>query len=361
MALLGLETAEGCVRMGGEIRLQLICQDASGVFAFTSRAAFRHTVQTEGVATGMQVRGIPALQSLEVQLTDGRITLHAVADITLRVVDNGPVKALCGLEGVPDLEMQSETICLPKREEVFREVLPIREEVDAQGVEAVLQRDVLIALRDIQPSEQGTELSGSLTISALVQDQEGRLFQLHQNLPSPKPWRSGAKANTGRSWPWRRSGCGLPRNLAWWWWRAGSSMPIRGAHLGGPAAPGPVQPQHPLRMSAGDLPSERGIGPGQPPAYPHETVNIPSGMPEAQRVVYCAVRPVITAAAVDQDRVCMEGLLVTRILYEGADGHICAFTEDIPFETACPAPGASEAMVSPGRPPPPAAAAGPWR
>lgn len=237
VVLLGLETAEGCVRMGGEIRLQLICQDASGVFAFTSRAAFRHTVQTEGVATGMLVRGVPALQSMEVQLSDGRITLHAVADITLRVVDHGPVKALCGLEGVPDLEMQCQNISLPKREEVFREVLPIREEVDAPGVEAVLQRDVLIALRDIQPGEQGTELSGSLTLPLWSRIRKAVCSSSIKISPSRRTWKSGARQNTGRNWPWRKYGCGLPQNLAWWWWKAGSKYASMRCGPGRPNCP----------------------------------------------------------------------------------------------------------------------------
>lgn len=349
VVLLGLETAEGCVRMGGEIRLQLICQDASGVFAFTSRAAFRHTVQTEGVATGMLVRGVPALQSMEVQLSDGRITLHAVADITLRVVDHGPVKALCGLEGVPDLEMQCQNISLPKREEVFREVLPIREEVDAPGVEAVLQRDVLIALRDIQPGEQGTELSGSLTLSALVQDQEGRLFQLHQNIPFTEnlevrgeaEYRAELALEEIRVRAAPEFGLVVVEGrlkvclYAVRTWEA--QLP---QDLFSPSTPFSCQ-QETLRLS-GEL------GPVNHRHTLHETVNIPSGMPEAQRVVYCAVRPVITAAAVNQERLCMEGLLVTRILYEGAEGNIYAFTEDIPFETDYPAPDATEAMVSAG-------------
>lgn len=349
VALLGLETAEGCVRMGGEIRLQLICQDASGVFAFTSRAAFRHTVQTDGVATGMLVQGIPALQSMEVQLTDGRITLHAVADITLRVVDNGPVKALCGLEGVPDLEMQSENICLPKREEVFREVLPIREEVDAPGVEAILQRDVLITLRDIQPNEQGTELSGSLILSALAQGEEGRLFQLHQNIPFTETleirgegeYRAQLELEEIRVRAAPEFGLVVLEGrlrvclYAVRTWEAQLPQDL-------------FSPSTPFRCRQETLSLSGELGPVSHRHTIHETVNIPNGMPEAQRVIYCAVRPVITASAVTQERLCAEGLLVTRVLYEGADGNMYAFTEDIPFETACPAPGATEAMVSPG-------------
>ena len=348
VVLLGLETAEGCVRMGGEIRLQLICQDQSGVFAFTSRAAFRHTVQTEGVATGMLVRGIPALQSMEVQLTDGRITLQAVADITLRVVDNGPVKVLCGLEGVPDLEMQPQQICLPRREEVFRETLPIREEVDAPAVQTVLQRDVLVSLRDLQPGEQGTELSGTLTVSALVQDEEGCLFQLSQSLPFTEnleirgegEYRAELALEEVRVRAAPEFGLVVVEGrlrvclYAVRTWEA--QLP---QDLFSPSIPFGCQ-QETLCLS-GEL------GPVSHRHTMHETVNIPSGMPEAQRVVYCAVRPVITASAVTQERLCMEGLLVTRILYESADGYIHAFTEDIPFETACPAPGATEAMVSP--------------
>lgn len=59
VALLGLETAEGCVRMGGEIRLQLICQDASGVFAFTSRAPSGIRCRPRGWPRGCRYEAFP--------------------------------------------------------------------------------------------------------------------------------------------------------------------------------------------------------------------------------------------------------------------------------------------------------------
>ena len=217
----------------------------------------------------MLVRGVPALQSMEVQLSDGRITLHAVADITLRVVDHGPVKALCGLEGVPDLEMQCQNISLPKREEVFREVLPIREEVDAPGVEAVLQRDVLIALRDIQPGEQGTELSGSLTLSALVQDQEGRLFQLHQNIPFTENLEVRGEAEYRAELALEEIRVRAAPEFGLVVVEGRLKVCLYAVRTWEAQLPQDLfSPSTPLQLPTGNLTLERGTGPCQSPAYP---------------------------------------------------------------------------------------------
>lgn len=347
VTLTGTEAADGAVRLSGEVRLQLICTGEGGVFAFTSKAAFRHTVQAEGAAAGMSVKASPALQSMEVKLEDGRITLNAVADISLRVTDSAPMKALCGLEGAPDLEIQGQCITLMKREAVFEDVLPLREEIDAADAHAVLQSDVVASLRDIQCSGQGAELSGSLTVSALIEGENNRLFQLTQNIPftetldviGGEDLRAELRLEDAQVRAAEEFGLlVVDARLKVCLYAAKSVETTLPRDMFSPALPFTCQ-QETVRLS-GDM------GPLNHRQTLHETVSVPAGLPEARRVVYTAVRPVITACAVADERLCAEGLLVTRVLYESESGVLYAFTEDIPFETACPAPGATEALTS---------------
>lgn len=347
VALAGAETAEGCVRLSGEVRLHLICAGEGGVFAFTSRAAFRHTVQAEGTQAGMLVRAVPALQAMEVKLTGGRITLSAQVDIALRVTDGSAIKALSGLEGVQDIEMCERHLEMVRREEVFRDVISLREEVDAAGARCVLQSDVVPSLRDIQCDGRGVELSGVLTVSALMEGEEGRLFQLVENIPFTETLDvvagSDLRAEIAMEacqvrvaeefdilvvevklrvclFVTERSELVLPMDMF------SPSMPFACER----------QPMH-LCMGMGPLNHRHTF---------HETVAVPSGLPDAGRVIYTAVRVVITASNVEDERLCLEGMLVTRVIYESESGMLCSFTEDIPFACNCPAPGATEAMVS---------------
>lgn len=345
VALAGAECASGAVRLSGEVRLQLICAGEGGTFAFTSRAALRHTVQVEGAQAGMPVKAVPILQAMEVKLTGGRITLSAQVDIALRVTDNSPVKALSGLSGVQDMETRGRDIVLIRREEVFRDVLSLREEMDAADAHCVLHSDVVASLRDIQCDGRGVEVSGMLTVSALAEGAEGRLFHLTQNIPFTEvldvvggnELRAELSVEACQVRVAEEFGILVVevklRVCLYAVDRVELTLP---EDMFSPAKPFACE-RETLRLCAD-------MGPLSHRHTLHESVSVPPGQPEVSRVVYAAVRPVITACNVIEERLCVEGLLVTRVIYESEDGTLCAFTEDIPFECNCPAPGTTEAL-----------------
>ena len=347
VSLSGAEAAEGTVRLQGEVCLQLICTGEGGVFAFTSKAAFRHTVPAEGAAAGMPVKAVPSLQSMEVKLEAGRISLHAVVDIALWVTDSAPLKALCGLEGVPDLEIKGQQAAFIKREPVFQDVLPLREEVDASDAQAVLQSDVSISLRDIQCDGRGTELLGSITVSALVEGTEGRLFQLSQSIPFSEMLEGAGGEDLRAELSLEDVQVRAAQEFGLLVIEGRLKVCLYGAKQVETTLPQDMfSPSIAFCCQRETVRLLADLGPVHHRHAFQETVNIPGGLPEIRRVIYTATRPVITACAVNEERLCVEGLLVTRVLYEGENGNLYAFTEDIPFETACPAPGAAEAMVA---------------
>ncbi len=347
VCLLGAEAGEESIRLGGEVRLQLICMGENGVYSFHSRAAFRHTVQAEGVHTDMEVKAQPALQSMEVKLVEGRITLEAVVDMNLRVSSRAPLKALCGIEGVPDLECQGRDISFFRREAVYETVVPLREEIDAAEVQGILQSDLLVTLRDLQPGGEGVELSGSLLVSALAQKGDGSLFHLSQSLPfterldvvSAGPLYGVLSLEEGRMRAAEEFGLVVAEG------RLHISLyALRQQEISLPQDM--FSPSQAFACERETVTLSGDLAPLQERLALHETVNIPGGLPEARRVLYTAVRPVVTASNVAEGQLSIEGLLVTRILYESEAGTINAFTEDIPFTANLPAAGATEAMVT---------------
>ncbi|MEA5059115.1 MAG: DUF3794 domain-containing protein [Clostridia bacterium] len=347
VALSGAETAAGAVRLSGEVRLHLICAGDGGVFAFTSRAAFRHTVQVEGAQAGMPIKAGPILQAMEVKLEGGRIMLSAEVDIAIRVTDNRPIKALSGLEGIQDLEMQGRSITLAKRQEVFRDVLSLREEMDAADAHSVLQYDIVPSLREIQSEGRGVEISGSLTVSALVQGEEGRLFQLTQNIPFTETLDVIVGSDLSVELTIETSQVRVAEEFGLLVVEARLLVCLYGIeHMEVTLPQDLFSPSMAFDCARETLRLCADMGPLSHRHTLHETVSIPAGLPEASRVLYAAVRPVITTCNITEERLCIEGLLVTRVIYESESGTLFAFTEDIPFECCCPAQGATDAIPS---------------
>lgn len=345
VALAGAESAAGAVRLSGEVRLQLICTGEGGAFAFTSRAAFRHTVQVEGARAGMPVKAVPILQAMEVKLAGGRITLSAQVDIALRITDSSPVKALAGLSGVQDMEMRGRNILLSRWEEVFRDVLSIREEMDAADARCVLHSDVVASLRDIRCDGRGVEISGILTMSALVEGAEGRLFHLTQNIPFTETLDVVGSGNMKAELSVEACQVRVAEEFGLLVVEVKLRACLYAMEQVELTLPQDLfSPSLPLACERETLRLCADMGPLTHRHTLHETVSVPPGQPEVCRVVYAAVRPVITACNVIEERLCVEGLLVTRVIYESESGTLCAFTEDIPFECCCPAPATTEAL-----------------
>ena len=347
VALSGVETAEGAVRLSGEVRLQLVCSGEGGVFAFTSRAAFRHTVQVEAARPAMPVNAVPALQAMEVKLTGGRISLSAQVDISLRVTDSEPISALSDLSGVDDLEIQGRSITLAKRTQIFQDVISLREEVDAADARFVLHSDVTACLREMRADGRGAEISGTLTVSALVEGEEGRLFHMTSNIPFTETLDAMAGGDVRADISIESCQVRVAEEFGIMVVEVKLRACLYGTERMEMTLPDDLfSPVMAFTCQLETLDLCANAGPLAHRHTMHETVSIPAGLPEVSRVVYTSVRPVITTGNVADERLCIEGLLVTRVIYESESSGLYAFTEDIPFECSCPAAEATEALTS---------------
>ena len=336
----------GAVSVEGTVSVDVICTDGN-VFAFCSQAAFRHIIPIEGVKEGMKARVRPSLQTLELINENGRLRLCAVADMAVMVTAPGGIKVLSSIAGLEDAEQDTRELTLSCRTQEQTGTLRLREELEAPFASAVLYSEVCAALREVSPAPDGVTLEGTLYISALVESRSGVLSQLCRAVPFSETVEGGGQAPLWGSidvaaWDVRSSGefgvvtADVRLNYS-----------IFGRTLAkAPAAVDIFSPSLPFRCLQSHIRPCSYLGCCHHRHSLTEAVMLPEGLPDAQRVIYTAVRPLITSSGMENGRLMVEGLLFTRILYAGESGSIFAFNEDIPFSTDMPAEGATDALIS---------------
>ncbi len=337
---------EGAVAVEGTVSVDIICTDGN-VFAFSSHASFRHIIPAEGVKESMKAQVQPCLQALELINENGRLRLSAVADMAVLVTSPGGIKVLSSITGVEDAEQDARELSLSCRTEECAGSLRLREELEAPFASSVLYSEVCAALREVTPASDGIKIEGTLYISALVESRTGVLSQLCRALPF-----SETVEGSSQSPLWGDI------SVAAWDVRASEEfgMVIADVRLNyriygrtsarASAAVDIFSPTLPFDCTHSHLKPCSFLGCTDHRHSITENVMIPEGLPDAQRVIYTAVRPLVTSSGMENDRLAVEGLLAVRILYSGESGSIFAFNEDIPFSIETDAPGATDALIS---------------
>ena len=335
----------GIVSIAGDIMIELICS-GDGVFAFSSQASFRHTVSAEGAARGMTAHVFPALQTIDVTLENGMPNLSAVIDLRLRVTDQTPVRMLEGISGADDIEKKTEQMCVSTPVPLITYVARLRNEIDAPFAASVLHSEVTALLREAHSDGGSVTVDGTLNVSALIRGKDGTLSQLTQSIPfsetleeSAPPEVYGTIAVTSHEMR-ASEDFGLvvvETQLSIALFTCVRSTINLTADAFSPSAPFACT-QSCMRVcsSCETITHRHSLS---------ESIMIPSGMPEIQRMVYACARPLITSHVIEDGMLAVEGLLFTRILYTSESGRMCAFSEDIPFSLSLPAGDATEAML----------------
>lgn len=346
VALTGAQAAEDAVNVEGRVCVDVICTDGS-VFAFSSRAAFRHVIPADGVRPGMDAQVQPSLQTLELANDNGRLRLSAVADMAVQVTAPGGIRVLSSISGVEDGEQDTRELTLSCETREQAGSIRLREELEAPFAARVLYSEVCAGLREVIPSQDGLILEGTVYISALVESRTGVLSQLSRALPFSETVEGSGQAPlwgqvTVEAWDVRASEefgvvIGdvrldyriLGRTCA----KAEAVVDIFSPTM-------PFECQH-TRLRPCSF-----LGCVEHRHSVTENVMLPEGMPDAQRVIYATVRPLVTSLGMENDRLAVEGLLAVRILYSGESGSIFTFGEDVPFSLEADAPGAAHALAS---------------
>ncbi len=334
---------EGAVTVEGRVRVELVCRDGGEVFAFASSAAFRHSLPAPGAKEGMRAEGHAALQTLTVEQADA-LMLSAILDVECMVLREEPLRVLSAIKGAEDLTCREQAFESVRMETLSRETVPTREEMSAPGAADVLCASGVCQLREIRVGGDTVISEGTLTVTALGVSADGRLSEIVQHVPvtltteldAPGADAAGcvgeAEVESLRLTP-------IGENSGLMSVEARIAVRVDAPRAEAAALPvAAYVPSLPLAAVREEVQLLRRGAPVRFRYGASETLNIPDGMPESSRVAYCTARPVVTAVSVEEGRLCVEGLLFTRVLYQTEGGMLYAFTEDIPFccETAAP-------------------------
>jgi len=336
---------DGAVWVEGRVKVDVICRD-SGVFAFASSAGFRHTIPAEGVKLGMTAQVFPLLQSLDITGSGSSLSISAVADLACRVTDSKGCRAVFGIRGVSDVEEDIRRLELGKSGLCASGSFRLREEIDAPFAERLLYSQVQCSIKDATDTPEGVRLEGTLYISALTESKSGAMSQLSHAIPFAQVvegagaslWAEGEVA----AFDLRCNGeFGIITLEVQVSYKLYSS---EGISLGLPCDM--FSPAMPFVCTKNHLRLCSSLGGVQHRHSVSETVALPQGLPEIQRVIYTALRPIITGQSVEEGKLTVEGLLFTRIIYAAESGSLFSFGEDIPFAFSMDAKGATDAVVT---------------
>ncbi|MEG1894039.1 MAG: DUF3794 domain-containing protein [Clostridia bacterium] len=333
--LSGSDVKEGMVLMEGRVRVQLTCLDGQ-VFCFTSSAMFRHTLAAPEARPGMVCEVTAQLQTLSVKLVSGLITLSAVVDICCRLIDESSLPVLSGIAGICDMEIKQKELSLCKRSNTT-ETIRTRDEVNAGDIVEVLCADGIAELTDVAGCR------GMLMVDALCRTSGGKLCQQLYNLPfTYSAIGSGGCADVSAlsvrclSSEFALIAVEAQIDIVMYT-DAPMSLCLPLAAYS-PSIPFTcITSRQCFCGSAGMLSSRHAIA---------ESLSLPEGMPAVHHVVCCFARTVVTAQNVNDNRLYVEGLLVTRVIYHTESGAYFAFTEDVPFACDFDARGANAADVT---------------
>ncbi|MDO5110839.1 MAG: LysM domain-containing protein [Clostridia bacterium] len=314
------------VRILGDIRVELLCEEGEETFSFLARSPFSHTY--EGSAD--EVRCTCALSELAVSLLDGSIHFTAVVQLDLVLLATRTLRTLDASQG---MECLCQDLSLSRRSVAVRDTVDIREEIAAQGVSAVRAAFGAALLQDISVVSGTATVSGTLYLSLLTANDAGELCQSMQQAPfcveldCPQPVSEGQCELCALNVHAVGEGFGI---LAV---EAQLSLTLYAAHAQSVSLP--------LDAYAPGMPfvcahtAFRAVSDASVFHLRHslsETLRIPESMPEATRVLCAFAQPTVTEAS----DATLTGIIDVRVVYESASQTRYMFTEELPFTLGVP-------------------------
>ena len=343
----------GQIQLEGWVNLEVLCEgtgDSGDLFTFSSRAAFRHTIESEAAVMGAQYTPHAWLQTLDLRLQEGAIQLSAIVNLGCHITHTAPLKALESISGVGDLQVKERRVNTCSVSESAEQTLHIREEISAPGIASVISASGAALLKGVQAAGFDVTAAGLVNVALLCSDGKGALKQINHSLSFTERLDvdiTGASlfgeaevmAISARSLGEEFGIVAIELQLkvkVFGTRTASVILPLDAYSL---SMPFECTYEHAaINSFEGQVSEVRAVS---------ETLAVPDGMPEVGQVVFVSARPLVTDSVATQDMLSVEGILFTRVLYRSADsGPIYTFSEEVPFMLSLPAPGATMAEVN---------------
>jgi len=320
------------LQIQGRVELELLGESREGeLFSYSSRAAFTHSLKAPFSLEGMEGELEAQLQSLQIR---GGGHVKAVLDLRAQAINDSPLRFFQGREGDEGLELEEKELEWARKRPLGPLHLQIRGEASVPGVQRVIRSWADASLREIQNHQDSVEISGVLRLKALCQSAEGRIFQAEQHVPfhvtvegdfppgallGELSVESVFARSVGEDFGILSAEAKL---LCLLFKKEEESLRL---------VTDAYSTREPFSAEYRSVQLRSYLGEAHCRLSLLESVEVPEGMPEASRMLSLRLRPFRTDSALSEGKLRAEGVIFARILYQGTDEKLHAFTAELPF------------------------------
>ncbi|MDD4074689.1 MAG: hypothetical protein PHC80_01215 [Eubacteriales bacterium] len=316
------------IRILGDVRVELLCEEGEESFSFLARSPFSHTLEQKAD----EARVACALGELALSLQDGSIHFTAVVQLDLALLSTRALRTLDASEGV---ECRRQELRLSRRSVAARDTVDIREEIAAQGIDAVRACFGAALLQDVSVVSGVATVSGTLYLCMLSANDAGALCQSMQQAPFSVQMDCPQAATEGQCELCALHVHAVGEGFGILAVEAQLALTLYAEHAQTFSLPlDAYAPGMPFKAVRTSLCAVRDASVLYLRHSLSETLGIPESMPEAARVLCAFAQATVTEAP--ENGAPLIGILDVRVVYESASGTRFVFTEALPFEIPVP-------------------------
>lgn len=173
----------GGVDVAGTITLHLVVEgEDKDLFAFDATADYTHRIKEAELLSSMQAHVTAQLFSCRCQADEGGLRLIATVTLTAVVLQTQNVTAIAALSGERNLQQRQGELTQQRRLLLGAHGFRLREEVKIPENYTLLTAQGVAVPGEVEPTNEGTAVSGTLLLTVLLLGGDGGLKQHNASL-----------------------------------------------------------------------------------------------------------------------------------------------------------------------------------
>lgn len=335
VAVQNAELIGDSLKIVGTVKIDAVCADGQNeYFSFTSSAPLMHTMPYRELTPTSRINVRPTVQSFIIRPGDSVLSFDATIELVCTATDSAPIHVLSAICGIDDMECKCQKLKLASRTHIGTGRLRLREELEAKGINAIMASNGYAICDSVICSADGAQVKGRIVVSALASDKDSRLSQLTEEIGFDELIPVQTFTHSPMATAELESISMRPLSDEFGLVSVEAIILIDIEENSEKECELPIDAYSPTvsfdpKLTKLDLPlpcemisARRTI---------KERIALVEGLPSLSRPVYASAKPLVTMSYADGNDLTIEGVLLTRIVYESESGSVYSFIEDIPF------------------------------
>ena len=309
VAVQNAELIGDSLKIVGTVKIDAVCADGQNeYFSFTSSAPLMHTMPYRELTPTSRINVRPTVQSFIIRPGDSVLSFDATIELVCTATDSAPIHVLSAICGIDDMECKCQKLKLASRTHIGTGRLRLREELEAKGINAIMASNGYAICDSVICSADGAQVKGRIVVSALASDKDSRLSQLTEEIGFDEliPVQTFTHSPVATAELESISMRPLSDEFG--------LVSVEAIIL--------IDIEENSEKECEMISARRTI---------KERIALVEGLPSLSRPVYASAKPLVTMSYADGNDLTIEGVLLTRIVYESESGSVYSFIEDIPF------------------------------